>query len=942
MEADAAAGGARPRALREGASVQALGLALLLAAAAPAQPLPERAHSFGVADGLPSPTVTALAQDEVGFLWAGTVDGLAVFDGDTFTDVLPLADLSARYVNAGAIEPVARGGLWVGTEGGALFRSGRTGRVHVVRDGLPSPDVLSVLADGDRVWLGTSSGLAVTDAPTSAPRTWPGDLPHPVVRALARGADGALWVGTLDGACRITPGEPDCRPLSLEPEHRRVQALEPDGPRTWIGTSAGGLLLASSSGRVLASHAIGAPVVAIAADGDGGVWAATYGAGLVHVASDGRRHLVYGSGLDGGSDYVVDVAVDGTGGVWVASGRGAELLVAGVPYEFVRGLPSPDVTALVPYGRGLAVATAGGVVRVESATGRAQPWANLRNVTALAVDGPRLWAATAAAGVQELSSNGTATPLPVAPPPGADLQRVYDVAVTDGAVWVASMTTGVCRVSGGRARCWDRSSPTTADRASALCSAPDGSVLAGRFGGGLVRFVRTGDEYAPRRVSSVPGDARVVGLGCDPDLFVGLVDGALVASGSFSAALPHPTATCAVRDQRGRTWVATLRGLAVIEPDGSVRPVPELPALEYRPGACARVGDHIYLGSNQGLLRFRPDDVPPPSFGPVVITGIDGADSGGLTPAYARQATVTSPTSAVEVSFAMLHFGAMNRRLQYRLRGVGDDWTEAGALRRARFPGLRPGRYRFEVRAVAAPHLAAALDLRVPVPLWRRPWVLILLGATGMAVAFATVRFRTLARERVEQTRRQIADDLHDDLGSRLGGLATALDVTSRTVPAAVSDEVRSRADEAREILGDLRDTVWIVDGAEGSLRSLVERARLAAERLLPGVQLSTETTGNLDRPLDIQRRRHLLLFCKEALHNAARHGGPQYVHLSVVVAPDDHVSVSIRDNGRGFDTAGGGRGMGTLQRRADALRGHLDIVSAPAEGTRVHLSFRL
>ena len=90
---------------------------------------------------------------------------------------------------------------------------------------------------------------------------------------------------------------------------------------------------------------------------------------------------------------------------------------------------------------------------------------------------------------------------------------------------------------------------------------------------------------------------------------------------------------------------------------------------------------------------------------------------------------------------------------------------------------------------------------------------------------------------------------------------------------------------------------------------------------------------GHLPR----DRHRDLVLMFKEALHNILQHS--QATHVDIVLAhAASHITLSVRDNGRGFDPAttvnGGGMGLTNLRRRADKLGGEMSLVSAPRQGT--------
>ncbi len=266
--------------------------------------------------------------------------------------------------------------------------------------------------------------------------------------------------------------------------------------------------------------------------------------------------------------------------------------------------------------------------------------------------------------------------------------------------------------------------------------------------------------------------------------------------------------------------------------------------------------------------------------------------------------------------------------------------TEGEAI----YPTLPPGRYVFEVEPDGEPgadRLQTAF--RVMAPLWRRPWALAIQALALTLLGWTVYAARIRALLRVEHARQQIADDLHDDVGSRLSGLALALDVSSRTLPLAARRATRTHARDARDLLADLRDTVWVVDGRQDSLGGVVDRIRLAAETLFPDGGVHVQASGALDLTVDMQTRRHLLFFCKEALHNASRHACADSVQVRVELLPGGRLHLRITDDGVGFDDAEpGGRGLHTLRRRADALGASVAITSAEGQGTHVDLSLSL
>jgi signal transduction histidine kinase len=80
-----------------------------------------------------------------------------------------------------------------------------------------------------------------------------------------------------------------------------------------------------------------------------------------------------------------------------------------------------------------------------------------------------------------------------------------------------------------------------------------------------------------------------------------------------------------------------------------------------------------------------------------------------------------------------------------------------------------------------------------------------------------------------------------------------------------------------------------------------------------------------------------LLLILKEALSNVARHAQATRVEIAIRLA-GPQLTLSIEDDGRGFDPEGAhaGHGLNSLRQRAAALSAQLEIRSTPGRGTRV------
>src|ERR1041385_1684369 len=117
--------------------------------------------SLSINDGLPVNVLNSITQDDRGFIWIGTANGLCRYDGYKFR----------------------------------VFRKGDDA------GSIPSNQISSLLTDDESVWVGTWHGLCRVDITTLAVTRI--DLgAHQVVRTLYKDDEGVIWIGTSTALLR--------------------------------------------------------------------------------------------------------------------------------------------------------------------------------------------------------------------------------------------------------------------------------------------------------------------------------------------------------------------------------------------------------------------------------------------------------------------------------------------------------------------------------------------------------------------------------------------------------------------------------------------------------------------------------------------------------------------------------------------------------------------
>jgi ligand-binding sensor domain-containing protein/signal transduction histidine kinase len=351
-----------------------LGAVLLCGSYVSAEQLPLR--HYGVYEGLPHSTVKCILQDSRGYLWIGTADGLARFDGYRFTTYDTSDGLGHSFINS--IAEDRQGRVWIATNGGGvscfidwapqtLFATdvaANPSRQKFVSfrltDQPESNRVNAVLFDSDdRLWCGTDAGLCRASVPPGKVENLKFEVivPHtPTALAMGAFADrrGRMWFGNGDmiveavGDRIITygPGTLFGREIRCFAEDHQgrllaindsellefVEPSDPTGPGSW-----------KSAPIELSNY--GSPHCVLA-DSAGSLWVGTEH-GLIKYR-DGKTD-VYTTSNGLSDNFIHSLDVDRDGNLWIGTDNGGLCMLSGEPaVGFGRsdGLPDAPVVKL--------------------------------------------------------------------------------------------------------------------------------------------------------------------------------------------------------------------------------------------------------------------------------------------------------------------------------------------------------------------------------------------------------------------------------------------------------------------------------------------------------------------------------------------------------------------------------------------------------------------
>jgi diguanylate cyclase (GGDEF)-like protein len=782
-------------------SLTLLGLAAPVAALDPRLAVTQyRRDVWKTREGLPQGSVEAIAQTADGYLWLGTQEGLARFDGVRFVAFDKSNTPALRHNRVTALLADRQGHLWIGTEGGGatLLRDGRFASMGT-EEGLPNPRVRSFVEDGaGSIWVGTDGGLARFQGGRFVAGPRGEDLARRPITALHAGRDG-LWIGVRDGIVRVRGGAVERTATELGPTPVTAVWEDEDGT-LWLGTSQGLFVRRPGKTEALREPARlpNADVSAIFRDRDGGLWVGTDGGAARIAAAPGA-----GRGAEVLSNHrVLQFFEDREGSLWIGmQDGGATRLAAGkfTTYSAAEGLADDIVWPIFGDREGnVWIGTKdGGLSRLrdgvfETFSTRQGLSSNAVQAIAQAPDGA-LWIGTRGGGLNRLDRGRVTVYRAPRDLPHDSISAL--LTARDGSLWIGTRGGGLCRFRDGSCTTRVARDRLPNDTVHSLLEARDGSLWIGTNGGGLVRL-RDGELRAYTARDGLSSDiVNVVHEDAQGTLWVGTYGGGLnrmrgerFTAYTTSQGLHDDAIFSILEDSRGRLWMSCNKGVFRVDKQ-------ELDAFDR--GDVARLHPVAY-GSEDGMKdrecnganfppawkggdgrlwfptiegatsidaeRMRTNAVPPPvNVEQVVVDGTVVAARDGLV--------LGSGARNVELHYSAPSFVVPERvRYRYRLEGLDPEWVDAGARRVAYYSRLPPGSFRFEVAAANDDGLwneeGAALSFRLPPRFYQTPWFSVAAALALAAVLWGADRLRTRRRvmreaalERlVEERTRELAE----------------------------------------------------------------------------------------------------------------------------------------------------------------------------------------
>lgn len=431
---------------------------------------------------------------------------------------------------------------------------------------------------------------------------------------------------------------------------------------------------------------------------------------------------------------------------------------------------------------------------------------------------------------------------------------------------------------------------------------------------------------------------------------------------SYADGLPSNTVERLRMDKNGFLWVITSNGLCRYNPNNHrITPYGRKDGIvlgEKTNAADLKLsnGYMVFAGSN-AMIIFHPsvysiNQLPPP----VTITDFKIFNEFQPLDSLLRNGAIQlkNDQNSFSIFFASLSYMQRDRlTYYYKMEGLDKEWIEADKSSSVNYSLLPPGKYTFKVYCenIEGQRSKTITEIKIFIKpsFWRTRWFLCTLLFLIALVIYGIHDMRVKRLMAVEKLRNRVARDLHDDMGSTLStiNILSAMAKSKMSNDAVKTTEYLAKiTDNSQRMMDAMDDIVWSIKPSNDSMQKIIARMREFATNVLEPKEIEMEFTAEemvYDVKLDMEARRDFFLVFKEAVNNVAKYSRATKVFISIAVT-NKLLTLQVKDDGMGFDVAkaDSGNGLGNMQKRADAMRGKLQLSSKPGTGTEVTLSIPL
>jgi ligand-binding sensor domain-containing protein/two-component sensor histidine kinase len=357
-------------------------------------------------------------------------------------------------------------------------------------------------------------------------------------------------------------------------------------------------------------------------------------------------------------------------------------------------------------------------------------------------------------------------------------------------------------------------------------------------------------------------------------------------------------------------------------------------------------GGLIYAGGVNGFTMIDPSKFTFNKKAPKIYINriFVEAKTGNTDTANFELKRLTIPNNVLQTTIYLSGINWSNPErtsFSWRITERSEEWINIGPQNFIPLIGLEHGTYHLQVKAANEDGVWSEPKELVLIflPKWYQTWWFkLLVFLTTAAIIYAFYRYRIRQIKKQHEIRKNIATDLHDDLGSTLNSVKVFTNLAISGVKQ--EESLQQVKDNLTEATMSLRDMIWVLDDSLDTVDELITRLKqfaipVAGASNIEAIIKADSEVNN--RQLSKEEKRNLFLICKEAINNSIKYAGASQIEVDIT-ASGKKIQIVIADNGKGFnvDEVKKGYGLKNMQYRAGQIKYEVILNSALNEGTQI------
>ncbi len=440
--------------------------------------------------------------------------------------------------------------------------------------------------------------------------------------------------------------------------------------------------------------------------------------------------------------------------------------------------------------------------------------------------------------------------------------------------------------------------------------------------------------------------------------------------------LPNGVINSIIADYYGNLWISTNKGISKFD----IR-AQHFQNFDTKNGLSSSLflqnasllssKGKIYFGNDKSLCVFNPNKVKLSDYSPPVY--ITSVKYGNIKE---DESLINNPSGDIKldfnqndirINFASLDYSNPNKNIyKYKLEGLENNWVPADNNNFVSYTNLSPGEYRFIVMGSNSNGVwsknIAAINIIISPPFWLTWWFISLVIMFMIILIYIIYRIMLIKKlkyaveiERIkieerDKVRRKTAADFHDEIGHRLTRISILTELIKRKLPesyVSIVPLLNKISENSAQLYSGTKDFIWSIEPKNNSLYDLIIRLKDFGDDIFNDTDIHFEVNEIAERFrkefLTVDLRRHLALIFKEGMNNSLKYSNSKNIILQTKVVKRE-LEISLADDGEGFSILSEtkGNGLNNMKKRAERIKGILDIDSRIGQGTKIIFKCKL